>query len=366
MQRLLGAFAAGLVAFVFAGPVFGDPAAEFTYPKLLSQPTFHFPASAQSEGQVTVEFDVLKNGTVSNPRVIGDFQVAMFQSEVLSVLQDLKFEPATYNGAPINFLNLTQTFVFEFPTPAAASQDFADLYDQVRKLVDKGDYDGADAILKDKMSGKLTRLYEYGLYTLETATVLAKREKYDAALLKLQPLTQHLSPRYRDMISTGTHLTGGEQTLFGVLPQKNFLDALGLEFFADTHVNRIGEALSVYETTSRLETLSSNDPFVQAAPKLKAALASKEPFYVAATLVAAELGPQVPSGIWVYTPARRTWAVQNVKGHLDHLQVSCEASNVVVPYAPDQQMTVPASWGKCTVTAVGDPGTTFIFAEANL
>ncbi len=286
----------------------------------------------------------------------------MFQSEVLSVLQDLKFEPATYNGAPINFLNLTQTFVFEFPTPAAASQDFADLYDQVRKLVDKGDYDGADAILKDKMSGKLTRLYEYGLYTLETATVLAKREKYDAALLKLQPLTPALVAAVSRHRSAPERISRAESKRFSACCRKRTFSTRLVSSFSRIRMSTASARR--YRSMKRQAVWRRSRATIRLCkppPKLKAALASKEPFYVAATLVAAELGPQVPSGIWVYTPARRTWAVQNVKGHLDHLQVSCEASNVVVPYAPDQQMTVPASWGKCTVTAVGDPGTDLHF-----
>jgi hypothetical protein len=67
---------------------------------------------------------------------------------------------------------------------------------------------------------------------------------------------------------------------------------------------------------------------------------------------------------WVHDLLRRSFAVADIKGRLDALDIRCDRGTRRYDSVPiDTVWHVPENWGPCGIYLKGEPGTTFAFRE---
>jgi len=66
---------------------------------------------------------------------------------------------------------------------------------------------------------------------------------------------------------------------------------------------------------------------------------------------------------WRQFLSRRRFTIENVKGSIEGMTISCGANTRQITYQPGEEWAVPEDWGVCAVLIETKPGTTFEFVE---
>src|SRR5690606_13724004 len=69
------------------------------------------------------------------------------------------------------------------------------------------------------------------------------------------------------------------------------------------------------------------------------------------------------NGQWTHPLTLSTFAVGDVDGHNDSLDVECHRNKSALPFDADAEFTIPPAWGYCVLRVHGQPGTTFTLYE---
>jgi hypothetical protein len=116
------------------------------------------------------------------------------------------------------------------------------------------------------------------------------------------------------------------------------------------------DALKTYERRVELGHLASRDRMARLGETLEQALDAPE------TSLAAK-GRIDGDGHWEHALTWRTFAVGDVVGRTDGLEVECNRNKDEPPFETDVEMTIPRGWGECVLFVKGQPDTTFVVYE---
>ncbi len=170
-------------------PVTAPPEILSPAPKVI----FLDPAAAADgfEGMITAQFDVGTDGAPSNIKIIGDFQVDRFKNRAAEAIAQLRYKPATVDGKPVKWLNMSQTLEYELTDVLSGSQHFATFAFTVDDMIARDRLDRASAMLKEQMLPIVAQVSHYSIYMRDAAMIAYKKGELDRALCTLRLLTHH-------------------------------------------------------------------------------------------------------------------------------------------------------------------------------
>jgi TonB family protein len=286
------------------------------------------------EGWVVLRYTVLADGRTADIRVVDRMPPQLSEREAVSAVEDWTFEPATNDGTAIEWHNNESVIVFDDDTvPMEPSPPFLQAYLEVDDLI-KGEEHGRAHSRNERMLATVTsRLAEVGLAQVQSALINVSLGDVHAAYAAIRRATDPRIP-----------VLGAEELKLAL----QYRNALELE---------LGDAIGALETFARrteIEPVPDNDVMASRAAAIEEALNGDAAIVIKAKVV---------DDYWRHTPARRTFAIADVNGDLDRIQVECDRRGAELPYAPDSEWSLPESWGACSLMVEGRRDTEFLFYE---
>lgn len=84
-----------------------------------------YPASALArgiEGRVSVEFTILADGRIADPKIIARSGSTIFDRAVLSAIKKSRYQPQMFDGQPVILHGVTEDFIFEITEPESTKR----------------------------------------------------------------------------------------------------------------------------------------------------------------------------------------------------------------------------------------------------
>ena len=216
-----------------------------------------------------------------------------------------------------------------------ASPAFAEAYEQVAALAADGRYDRARS-LSERMQGELaSRLYELGLAQMQLAAIEHALGDTHAALQAIRRATDPHVPQLAD---------------------EELRLALEHRFALEVQLGRVTDALETYARRVELERLPSDHSMARQAAALEQALEAPDTHLVIQ-------GRIDRNGRWEHTLTWATFAVGNVDGRIENIDVECNRKKAVLPFEAEVEVSIPAAWGECALFLRGRPDATFTLYE---
>lgn len=295
------------------------------------------------QGWVQVNYVIGTDGRVVDPVIEDSSGSRFFEGAALRSMENWRFEPATWNGEPVEQCHTQAmiTFVID-PTPIGGSRKFVRRYRDINELLNEGKLDEAESLI-DEMSDKwkLT-VYEVSR-TWMLRGLLAGKQGNDALQLK--------SFR-RAAASKGRWI---EEDVYRALLER--IVALELKARDISAALRAFQALRAAggegEMFDRLEEVIA---------RVRDNISSDQLLAVPATLTAARQC-EFCEADWQHTLLRRQFEFHEVEGKLGKMEIRCDYQRVVDEAREGVSWKLPESWGDCNVIVFGEADTKFTLLE---
>jgi TonB family protein len=332
---LAGTFAVAVASFEsFSGT---SAQAQVVPPRALeqSQPAppenrFGFPV----EGWAVLRYTILADGSTANVRVVDRMPPTLVEREAVSAVEEWTFEPATSDGAPVEWHNNESVVIFDLEmVPLEPSPFFVPAYREADEFLKSGEHDKALKRNETILTTQTSRLGVVGLAQMQQAAIYVALGDLHAAYAAIQRATD---PRVPVL---------GATDLKAALQYRN---ALELE---------LGDAVGALATFARrneIEPVPADDPMAARAAAIEQALGGDAPIAIKAKIL---------DESWTHVPTRRTFAISDVTGQIETIQVECDRRGAELEFAADTEWTLPEAWGACTLIVEGDGDTEFVLYE---
>jgi TonB family protein len=286
------------------------------------------------EGWVVLRYTILPDGRTANVRVVDRMPPTIVERAAVSAVEAWTFEPATIDGAAIEWRNNESVVVFDLPmVPLEPSAFFIPAYLEADEFLKSGEHDKALKRNEGVLATQTSRLGEVGLVQVQKAAIHIAlgdlHAAYAAILLATDPRVPALSP---------TDLKSALQ----------YRNALELE------LGDAAGALATFARRNEIEPVPANDPMAAQAAAIEQALGGEAPIAIKAKIL---------DKSWTHVPTRRTFAISDVTGQIETIQVECDRRGAELEFAADTEWTLPETWGACTLMVEGDRDTEFVLYE---
>jgi TonB family protein len=319
----------------------------------------YFPFDARRDALVYVRFNLTESGKVVDAEIDeGGFSNTEFQRAALRIASDLKYEPATLNGLPIEskgmripvrFLTSSQT---GGPVKGVTKEFRAEAL-KVQKLIQERDFAGAEHHANFMMAEKVALSYEFAVLQSTLADTYARMGQYHLALAAVREVTASTGMR-PDPYTPGGPLPKVSASDFllpvnqiGQLLKLRFVLADSLGFYWDAikshaELQALGQVVAEDATMKRFHELES---LVRTAPSLTAHV-------------------RLGQNNWRHELVLRRFTVTNVRGGaLKAITLGCAGAGRRLDYVRDSDWIIPDKFGRCSISFDGDPGTEFDLVE---
>ena len=327
----------GLMAATGVG--LGDPAAAqigIVPPRALTQPQPPLPRNVSDlpiEGWATVRFSVLADGTTSDVRVIEIVPPVVDPGPTIEAVERWTFDPGSRGGEPVDWHNTEGVVVFELADGSASpSESFVERYDGIRQLLESGSFEEALAETESLLD-QSTSHPEVGLALAQQAIAYVGLADLHSALVRLRQASDPRIP---------------------TLPGSELLSVLQLRFQIEVQLGRRSEALATYQRIVHALGSESANPYQAIADQLAV---ERE------TIDALPVQARVSEVPWRTAVGRRTFTIADVEGMVRGIGIECDFRATQLPFQPDQEISLPTSWGACELFIDADPGTSFVYYE---
>ncbi len=298
--------------------------------------------NAGNQGWVQLSFVVTEDGEVIDPVVTDSSGGHRFEREAIRTIKQWEFEPATWDGEPVQQCKNDHMITFRIEGARAfVTPRFYRRYREANDALDAGDIAEAEREIA-ALSELAMSTYERARHSLLQARVAEMYGDADSQLIHLR----------RVVASNGFWIDEG------LYPQLLYL-VVALEIQTGRH----SAALRSWERLSALDTDSLDlAPLAAAIDNINAHVAGPEMMFTQATLARDE-GCEDCNADWLYDPLRRQIAFADIDGDIENLEIRCDWQRIVDDVADNKTWQIPESWGECRILVTGEPGTTFKLVE---
>lgn len=307
-----------------------------------------YPANAlyaAKEGWVMLSFVISPTGEVTEPMIEDSSGVEAFERAALRAIQRWKYAPAMQDGEPVEQAMTKTQIRFQLQDgPEGASWAFVNKYRRIARFIDAGDLEAAGELITEIEFGERTNLYEDAWFWWAKYVYLAKAGSTDTD--EMRRCLQRAVGYEEEYLTPDLFVSAAERL---VVLQAQALD--------------IAAAIAAFERLRDAKTARRSDNY-------EAAVANLEPSYARMLELVQGEQPLVTKAqvgqfdYWVHDLLRRSFAVKDVAGRLDVLDIRCARGTKRYSDVPVSVVwTIPESWGTCGVYMKGEPGTTFTFHE---
>ena len=297
---------------------------------------------AGNQGWVKLSFVVTEDGEVIDPVVTDSSGGHRFEREALRSIRQWEFEPATWDGEPVQQCKNDHMMTFRIEDAEAfVTPRFYRRYREANEALDEGDIAKAEREIA-ALSELAMTTYERARHSLLQARVAETTGDADAQLIHLR----------RVVASNGFWI---DEELY---PQLLYL-VVALEIQTGRH----SAALRSWERLTELDTGALDlAPLASAIENINVFVAGPEVMFTQATLRSDE-GCEDCNADWLHYPLRRQIAFADIDGEIENLEIRCDWQRIVDDVSDNKTWQIPESWGDCRILVTGEPGTTFKLVE---
>ncbi len=288
------------------------------------------------EGWVKLRYTVRSDGTTADVRAVDVMTAGFDPSTAVAAVEAWRFEPALVDGLPVDWYHNLVVITFSRGNAGhTAWPEYAEAFEAVAGLI-------AAARLEDARTGNEVMLTELAFTLEEIALAQMQRAAIEHAL--------------GDRHAALTAIRRATEPEVKALGDEELRLALEHRFALELELGRAAEALQTFERRAALGRIPSREALARQAAVLRETLAEPE------TSLAIQ-GRVDDSGRWNHTLHWNTFAVGDVDGNADGLEVACHRRKADLPLEQEMEVTIPESWGGCALSVIGRPGTTFTLYE---
>lgn len=318
-------------------PTGDDPATLELYssPFLKNPVTPTYPRTAverNREGWVRLDFMVAPNGEpyeIAVTEWVGD---PMFHTAAVRALEKSKFEPAKFDGEPIDAGHF-QYFHFELRDEGSARPRFVRTYRPLMDAIGREDRETADRLLDELESSGALNLYEDAYLHVAKSSYYSRWGDQHQQLTALDRAVGHHTAEKR-------------------LPESMYVSLQRARFLLLVQTQDFARAMEVFGTLTEYpleeDVLASTQAIVDQLEILKH---DDRPYSVPG-----DFGDRFT---WTYNLFKDEFFIADVDGEIEEIKLRCARRYVFLRYDPEIQYEVKQDYLPCRLQLVGDPGTTF-------
>ncbi|MGI9330047.1 MAG: energy transducer TonB [Gammaproteobacteria bacterium] len=328
----------GVLISVSWAQALSQPRVDTSRAQILKQPGPKYPRDSKKRGQegwVMLSFMVNKKGGVTDALIEDSSGVTAFEKEALKVVKKWRYEPATYDGEPVEQrqTRLVLTYAMDIPRRGAGLR-FREGYNSVQERLSEQDYDGAQREWQTLADFNGWNLYETA--RLWALYALVGEAQGDNA--------QALTGLLRATRGGGSYL---EKDFYAAALRKMFV----LQLRAD---NRAGALVTYGRLERRSGALDGFEQLTEAAVTLRERLQASE-------VLAAEARVEVIAGkpFWTRRLLRRDVELFDIRGKLESIDFRCDWGRVKDKAVTGKRWQLPRELGDCDVYVYGRKGSRF-------
>ncbi len=297
-----------------------------------------YPSSALRQGQegwVELSFTIQPDGTVANPIVEDSTGVAAFERAAIAAILKTRYEPATWQGQPIEQCASRFRYIFSIGNqPLGARREFNRWFKEVVQLADEQRYAEAAARVDEMDRDGAWNHYEATRLWLLRST--------------LQGATGDKAGQLRSLHRASR--LGGD-----ALEDKAYRTVLLQRFSLEVLLNQYAAALATHETMKALRPPLVDPRVEKVVAGIEQAISGPDalsfPGVVEFRSGCAEGRPN-----WQHQLLRQSFTFDGIEGEVDQFELRCDWKRVVDTVSSDKTWHVPASWGWCQIFVFGAQG----------
>ena len=291
-----------------------------------------------------MSYIVSKDGKVTDAMIEDSSGSEDIERSAVAAVRQWVFKPATRDGEPVEHPMTRTVIKFQIDGRSGATKQFMSKFKEINGALAAADVPKAEQLLTNLEGEERHTLYEDAWYSWLRYNVLKATKTADP----------------EELMSSLSRAVGYEVEY---LTPDVLLVANYQLFVLRVQDNDLGGALEVLERLKRSKTAKKSQDYERLmsaldenAKKMQAAVAGPAPL-----LASAHVGTH---DYWVHPLMRRSFALSEIQGELEALEVRCKHHNVsYAPVTVQHTWTVPSSWEKCGVYVHGTPGASFKFYE---
>ena len=331
------------------GPAFADTETDVSLgvkakPVVRSAP--RYPQSELRDGRqgwVKLSYVVDTEGQIVDPVVQDSSGSSAFEKAALRTVEDWRYEPATWNGVPVQQCQTEVMISFAIEgEETLVTAMFHRRYRRIRNAIEEGDLGKASELIASAREKLKLSLAERTWLWVAVARIEALRGNPDAQLRALRKATEG-SGRWID--------------------RKIYPNLLLVRTSLEMQKSNWSTAM---QTHRRLVELSPDLPQMEQVNRnietIRAAIDGEDIFAVPGRIGDKEDCVDCATN-WHYDPLRRNFSIAELDGSLKNIEFRCDWRRVVTEAEEGMTWQLPEHYGDCSVVVFGEPGTTFKFLE---
>ena len=289
------------------------------------------------EGWVRLDFMVDPNGEpyeIAVTEWVGD---PMFHNTAIRALEKSQFEPARFDGDPIDAGHY-QYYHFELDTDGGSARPrFVRTYRPLMDAIGQGDREEADRLFDELEASGALNLYEDAYLHVAKSSYYANWGDQHQQLKALDRAVGHYTAEKR-------------------LPESLYVSLQRARFLLLVQTQDFGRAMEAFEKLTEYpleeDVLASTQAIVD---QLEVLRLDDRPYSVPG-----DFGGRFT---WAYNLFKHEFFIAEVDGELAEIKLRCARKYVFLRSDPEMQYKIEEDYLPCRLQLVGDPGTTFSLTQ---
>ena len=319
--------------------------ATWTSPQNLSRLAPRYPQphlAAEQSGWVDISLVVSADGETTDLIVVDAVGGREFEEAALEAVSGFRYEPATRGGAAVD--GSPDVAVISFTVGdlgLAPRRPFLRRYNRDMRRLEQGMIDDTTRSL-DRVRTESSNFGELRL----TNIVLAERAR-------------QMDDPHGELM----YLKRADVDIFDSLRDETHASVLAQLIDLELRLNRYADAFENWAKLEALETRGDTADLALRIDEARRVVAEQGPIIIPAEIRNRDQCVDC-RGPWWFRPTYREFAIVDILGTIDKVDVRCEANRLVSANVESTIWELDDAWGKCVVLVFGEADTSFSVAEA--
>lgn len=296
------------------------------------------------EGWVQLNYVVNPDGTTGEVEIVDSSVEGMFDAAAVKAVEQFKYTPAQWNGFPATDIVLGKRITFAITANnGEVGKDFYARFSAASDAIEENDFNKAQSFIKKLEARQKWLLAEVcyldllkGNYWNQRGDQTLALKFYDRALVVAE---DYAKPE-----------------IYEILLRKAFT--------LNAATGNLPEALDSYAMLIQMDPdIPAEDPVHGLNDKIVAFVKGDTPYATAGTIGIRCESCSGISSAWSKKLLRKQFTLEVTEGEISEVKTLCGDAYVSFVFTADTAWDVDSRWGDCSVTVLGENGSTFRLLE---